>query len=128
MILVDTSVWIDHFYAGLPTLVKLLQQEKVLIHPFVIGELACGHLQNRQEILGLLHNLPVMPAVNERGALTLIETRSLMGRGVGYIDIHLLASVLIQGKARLWTRDKRLSALAKAMNFSYKPPDMLVDQ
>ena len=122
MILVDTSIWIDHFYAGVPSLVELLQQEKVLLHPFIIGELACGNIQNRQEILSLLHNLPSISVASDQEALLLIENSSLMGKGVGYIDIHLLTSVLIQNGAKLWTRDKRLLAIANEMNLTYEPP------
>lgn len=121
MILVDTSIWIDHFYTGVPSLVELLQQEKVLLHPFIVGELACGNIQNRQEILSLLHNLPSVSVASDKEALLLIENFSLMGKGVGYIDIHLLASVLIQDGAKLWTRDKRLLAIANEMNLTYEP-------
>lgn len=121
MILVDTSIWIDHFYAGVPSLVALLQQEKVLLHPFIIGELACGNIQNRQEILSLLHNLPSVSVASDKEALLLIENFSLMGKGVGYIDIHLLASVLIQNGSKLWTRDKRLVVIANEMNLTYEP-------
>lgn len=121
MILVDTSVWIDHFYAGVTPLIELLQSEKVLIHPFIIGELACGNIQNRREILSLLHNLPSVSVASDKEALLLIENFSLMGKGVGYIDIHLLASVLIQNGAKLWTRDKRLLAIMNEMNLTYEP-------
>lgn len=121
MILVDTSIWIDHFYAGVPSLVERLQQEKVLLHPFIIGELACGNIQNRQEILSLLYNLPLVTVASDKEALLLIENFALMGKGVGYIDIHLLASVLIQNGAKLWTRDKRLLAIASDMNLTYEP-------
>lgn len=121
MILVDTSVWIDHFYAGDLSLMELLNHEEVLIHPLIIGELACGNMQNRQEIMSLLQKLPTSLTASDREALLLIENHSLMGRGVGYIDIHLLASVLLTEGAKLWTRDKRLVAIATNMNLSYQP-------
>ncbi|MEL6813950.1 MAG: type II toxin-antitoxin system VapC family toxin [Cyanobacteria bacterium J06598_3] len=121
MILVDTSVWIDHFYAGEPALTKLLKREDVLIHPFIIGELACGNIQNRQEIMSLLKNLPTSSTASDQEALLLIENHALMGRGIGYIDIHLLVSVLLTEGAKLWTRDKRLVAIATQMNFAYQP-------
>jgi len=122
MILVDTSIWVDHFRVSVPALAELLLQEQVLVHQFVIGELACGNIQNRQEILSLLHNLPQISVASEREVLLLIESRSLMGRGVGYIDMHLLASVLIRNGCKLWTRDKRLLAIASEMNLSLEPP------
>ncbi|MEL7353927.1 MAG: type II toxin-antitoxin system VapC family toxin [Cyanobacteria bacterium P01_A01_bin.116] len=121
MILVDTAVWIDHFYAGEPSLAKLLEHEEVLIHPFIIGELACGNLQNRQEIISLLQNLPNSSRASDQEALLLIENHALMGRGIGYIDVHLLASVLLTEGAKLWTRDKRLVAIATEMDRSYQP-------
>ncbi|MBE9060925.1 type II toxin-antitoxin system VapC family toxin [cf. Phormidesmis sp. LEGE 11477] len=122
MILVDTSVWVDHLRIGIPALAELLLQEQVLIHPFVIGELACGNIQNRREVLSLLHNLPLISVASEQEVLLLVESRSLMGRGVGYIDMHLLASVLIRNGSKLWTRDKRLIAITSEMNLSLEPP------
>lgn len=108
MILVDTSVWIDHFRRGNRELVEALEREDVLTHPLVIGELACGDLKNRAEVLHLLAALPVAPIATDDEALLLIEKRRLMGRGIGYIDVHLLASVALSADARLWTLDKRL--------------------
>lgn len=116
MILVDTSVWVDHLRTNVPALVGLLERGEVLVHPMVIGELACGNLRNRQLVLDLLSNLPHTPVITDAEALTFIENHALMGRGIGYIDVHLLASVKLDGTARLWTRDKRLSSAAADLN------------
>ena len=112
MILVDTSVWVDHLREGAPALAAALEQANALMHPFVLSELACGNLKNRAEVLRLLGKLPAAPIATDREALDYIERRALMGRGLGYIDVHLLASVALAGTARLWTRDKRLAAVA----------------
>jgi predicted nucleic acid-binding protein len=112
MILVDTSVWIDHLRRTELALVRALEAGEVLVHPFVVGELACGHLSNRSQFLGLLQAMPRSPVATEAEALAFIEGRALMGRGIGYIDVHLLASVALAGTATLWTRDKRLTAVA----------------
>lgn len=112
MILVDTSVWLDHFRKGTARLVTALEEERVLMHPFVLGELACGNLKNRAEVLRLLHDLPASPLATEAETLDFIEKRALMGRGIGYIDAHLLASVTLAADAQLWTRDRPLAAVA----------------
>jgi len=112
MILVDTSVWVDHLRDGTPALAAALEQGRVLTHPFVLGELACGNLKNRGEVLQLLGELPAAPMATDPEALDFIERRALMGRGIGCVDIHLLASVALAGTAQLWTRDKRLAAVA----------------
>ncbi len=111
MILVDTSVWVEHLRRGLPHLATLLQSGEVLIHPWVIGELACGTLQNRQQILELLQGLPAATVACEAEVLLLIERERLMGRGIGYVDAHLLASARLS-HCRLWTQDRRLAAVA----------------
>jgi hypothetical protein len=115
MILVDTSVWVDHLRGGLPALAAALEQGIVLTHPFVAGELACGNLKNRREVLRLLAELPGAPVATDAEALNFIESRALMGRGIGYIDVHLLASVVLEGSARLWTRDSRLATVAEKL-------------
>jgi predicted nucleic acid-binding protein len=84
----------------------------VMMHPFMLGELACGNLANRSEVLELLGDLPAAPTATDPEALEFIERRALMGRGIGYIDVHLLASIALSGDARLWTRDRRLAAAA----------------
>jgi predicted nucleic acid-binding protein len=119
MILVDTPVWIDHLRKGVPALAAVLEEGQVLMHPFVLGELACGQLRNREEVLRLLGDLPPAPTATDREALRFIERRSLMGRGIGYIDIHLLASAFLAGTARLWTRDKRLAAVAADLDLAF---------
>jgi predicted nucleic acid-binding protein len=112
VILVDTSVWIDHLRIGDSELVALLQDGQVLVHPWVVGELALGHLSRRSEILGLLHNLPQAKAATDVEVLTLIDNHQLFGLGIGYVDAHLLAATMLTTGARLWTRDKRLAAVA----------------
>jgi hypothetical protein len=112
LILVDTSVWVDHLRAGLPRLATLLQEGEVLIHPWVIGELACGNLRNRQQVLELLQGLPAAVVASDAEVLLLIERDQLMGRGIGYVDAHLLASARLS-RCRLWSQDRRLATLAQ---------------
>ena len=119
MILVDTSVWVDHFRSATPRLVSALEDSKVLMHPLILGEIACGNLANRKEVLSLLGNLPRAPVAADAEALAFIESHALMGRGIGYIDVHLLASVALAGDAQIWTRDRRLSLVASELNLVY---------
>ncbi|MGI8882592.1 MAG: type II toxin-antitoxin system VapC family toxin [Jatrophihabitans sp.] len=112
MVLVDTSVWIDHLRGGGPELASLLQVGQVLAHPWVTGEIALGHISRRSEILGLLRNLPQAKSATEIEVLTLIERHQLFGLGIGYVDAHLLAATMLTADARLWTRDKRLATVA----------------
>lgn len=119
MILVDTSVWIDHLRKGTPTLAAGLEQGSVLMHPFVLGELACRNLENRSQVLQLLGDLPAAPTATDPEVLRFIAERGLMGRGIGYIDVHLLASVVLLGTARLWTLDKRLAAVANDLDLVF---------
>ncbi|MCA1709683.1 MAG: type II toxin-antitoxin system VapC family toxin [Actinobacteria bacterium] len=119
MILVDTSVWIDHLRSGEPSLAAALEGGRVMMHPFVLGELACGNLANRSEVLELLADLPAAPTATDPEALDFIERRALMGRGIGYIDVHLLASIALSGDARLWTRDRRLAAAATELELAF---------
>ncbi|MBN1867966.1 type II toxin-antitoxin system VapC family toxin [Candidatus Sumerlaeota bacterium] len=111
MFLVDTSVWIDHFRRRLPPLVDLLVSGQVATHPFVIGELACENLANREEILRLLAALPSVTAASHEEALELVERHALAGSGIGWIDAHLLASALVGGVS-LWTDDTDLKTVA----------------
>lgn len=115
MILVDTSIWAGHFRQTDPTLMGLLDVGLVLTHPMVTGELACGNLPRRAEVLELLRELPAAPPATDEEALLLIEERRLMGRGIGYVDVHLLASALLAGDASLWTADARLAAAAGSL-------------
>jgi predicted nucleic acid-binding protein len=112
VILVDTSVWVEHLRRGLPRLATLLQEGEVLIHPWVIGELACGNLRNRSQVLDLLQGLPEAPLASDAEVLLLIERDRLMGRGIGYVDAHLLAAARLSD-CRLWTQDRRLAAVAE---------------
>lgn len=108
----DTSVWIDHLASGDQRLFDALDRSEVLGHPFVVGELACGNLANRREVLALLQGLPQAPSATDDEVLGFIASHGLMGRGIGYIDAHLLVSVALAGDAALRTRDRRLSAVA----------------
>ena len=112
MILADTSVWVEHLRHGLPRLATLLQGGEVLIHPWVIGELACGNLRNRSQVLELLQGLPTATVASDAEVLLLIEREQLMGRGIGYVDVHLLAAARLS-HCRLWTQDRRLAAVAQ---------------
>lgn len=111
MILVDTSIWVDHLRVGDPRLATLLDNTEVLGHPWVTGELAFGHLHHRTEILVLLNNLPQAKVATDAETMTLIEDRKLFGLGIGYVDAHLLAACLLTA-AGLWTRDRRLAEVA----------------
>jgi predicted nucleic acid-binding protein len=118
VILVDTSIWIDHLRGGNRALAALLQSDLVCIHDFVIGEMACGNLRNRAEVLGLLKSLPRLAAATDEETLFFIEEQRLMGRGIGYIDAHLLAATVIRG-ASLWTKDKSLNGVALENGWAY---------
>ena len=113
MILVDTSIWIDHLRTFDSVLAGLLEAGGALIHPFVIGELACGDLHPRDEVVSLLRKLPQATVATDDEALRFIDQRRLMGLGIGYIDVHLLAATSLTPGARLWTRGKRLAAAAR---------------
>ncbi|MBT8043078.1 MAG: PIN domain-containing protein [Pontiella sp.] len=115
MVLVDTSIWIDHLRSGNKKLTTLLNDGDAAIHPFVIGELACGNLKNRKEIISLLHALPHVTKTDDDEALFFIEKHRLAGLGIGPIDIHLLASCKLV-KAKLLTKDKRLRDAADKLN------------
>lgn len=112
MILVDTSVWIDHFRTADPQLVDLLNRNQVLAHPFVIGEIALGSVARRAEVLRYLHNLPSAVAASTDEVMLFIETRKLANTGLGYVDAGLLAAAALTPGAALWSRDKNLRAAA----------------
>lgn len=118
MILVDTSIWIDHLRASDERLARLLDAGQVLAHPFVIGELALGNLRNRDAVLGALQDLPQVNVATESEVLRFIEQKGLFGLGIGYIDAHLLAAVLLTPGSLLWTRDKRLLAASAQLGIS----------
>jgi predicted nucleic acid-binding protein len=119
VILVDTSIWVEHLRWGNAALSAALGIGRVLAHPFVVGELACGTLKNRREVLDLLSRLPAAPMATHAEALAFLEQRALMGRGIGFVDVHLLASTALAAPARLWTRDRRLAAVAIALNLAF---------
>lgn len=118
MILVDSSIWVDHLRRRHSGLARLLDQGLVLIHPFVVGEIALGLLKNRAEILALLAELPSAPLVRHEDALAVVERRGLAGAGIGWVDAHLLASALV-GNVPLWTRDRRLETVARGIGASW---------
>lgn len=115
MVLVDTSIWIDHFRRGRSQLRELLCEGQVLCHPYIIGEMACGYLEPRAEILKLLQQLPQSELAEQDEVLNFIEKRRLVGTGIGYIDAHLLASALLS-RAAIWTRDQRLIKAIEHLN------------
>jgi len=112
VILVDTSVWVDHLRADDSRLVSLLQTGQVLTHPFVIGEIALGNLKQRQAVLGALTNLPQAAIARDGEVLEFIGRNQLAGTGLGYVDAHLLASALLTPETTILTRDKRLRGAA----------------
>jgi len=119
MVLVDTSIWVTHLRQGSRQLEKLLMDAEVVSHPFIIGELACGNLNNRDEILSLLQSLPMTPTIEFDEFLFFIDQNHLMGKGVGFVDIHLLASAQLLG-IPLWTADKMLKSAADHLELTFK--------
>jgi hypothetical protein len=113
-VIVDTSVWINHLRIGDARLAAQLEEGTVLVHPFIVGELACGNLRNRQEILSLLEGLPTPKLAEHDEAIQLVEREQLHGRGIGWVDVHLLASARLSGVS-LWTLDRRLSNVATSL-------------
>jgi predicted nucleic acid-binding protein len=118
--LVDTSVWVEHLRRGDPTLSSLLGRDEVESHPFIIGELACGSLRRRSEVLSLLRSLPHVLVASHDEVLTFIERHRLMGRGIGWIDAHLLASAALSNTG-LWSRGRRLSEVATELHLCAHP-------
>jgi predicted nucleic acid-binding protein len=119
MILVDTSVWIDHFRKGDALVREILEKRQVLVHPFIIGELALGNMRERNVILRALSDLPKAVHADESEVLDYIERRALRGSGIGYLDAHLLTSVQMTPDALLWTRDKRLADVAARLSLAF---------
>lgn len=123
MILVDTAIWIDHLHAGIEDMSDLLADYKVALHPFVRGEIALGNLRRRERLMADLDDLPEAPVGTDREVHSFIEKHSLFGTGIGYVDAHLLVSARL-GRMLLWTRDKRLLAVAVSLSLaspSHKP-------
>ena len=119
MILVDTSVWIDHLRRPEQELIRRLREGRVLMHAMIVGELACGNLNSRHERMREWQALPQIPVLPHTDVLTAIDARDWSGKGLGFVDVHLLASVLRREDTSLWTRDKRLGHLAGVLNIAY---------
>ncbi len=119
MILADTSVWVDHFRRGSTQFRDMLDDAQVLCHPFILGEIACGSIRNRQEILRLLRLLPSTTPATDQEALNFLELHRLYGRGLGWVDVHLLASALLTG-IRIWTLDKRMAMAASYLGIAHE--------
>ena len=117
-ILVDTSVWIKHLRESEKNLVRLLEQGLVACHPFIIGELACGGIKNRHEIISLLNDLPSTDILDHYDIMEFIEYRKIMNKGIGYVDVHLLGSALVT-ETPLWTFDKALKKIANQLSIGY---------
>jgi predicted nucleic acid-binding protein len=118
VVLVDTSVWVDHLRRGDPTLVTLLQAGEVLAHPFVTGEIALGTLKRRRMVLDAFGDLPQIRVANDDEVLHFIEQGGLAGTGIGYVDAHLLASARLEAGTAILTRDKRLHAAARRLGLA----------
>ena len=122
MILVDTSIWVDHLRAGNKALTALLEAGMVLAHPLVIGELALGNLRRREVVLSALSELPQASVATDPEVLHFIDQHALFGRGIGYVDAHLLAAVKLTAAAELWTHDKRLLGVANQLGLAITLP------
>lgn len=118
MVIVDSSVWIDHLRKSNEDLVYLLNEDQVYTHPFIIGELACGNLRDRQKFLWLLEQLPYSQKADEAEVLALVEQKRLFGRGVGWVDAHLIASALLSS-CSIFTFDKSLLKAVKALRLDW---------
>jgi hypothetical protein len=118
MVLVDTSVWVSHLRHGNEGLQKLLHAGEVVCHPFIVGELACGNLKNRHEILTSLQSLPMTILAEDEEVLKFIENNQLMGKGLGYIDVHLIASAVLTN-VLLWALDKTLDKFTEKIGINY---------
>jgi hypothetical protein len=119
MVLVDTSIWVSHLRKTDAGLVELLNDGEVAWHPFIVGELACGNIRNRTTVLSLLETLPMTLLVEHEELLVFIENHDLMGKGLGYIDVHLLASAVLTGLP-LWTFDKKLEKAAEVLHCEHQ--------
>ena len=118
MVLVDTSVWVDHLRNGDARLAALLERNQVAMHPMVSGELACGNLRDRDTLRALWGNRPPLAAASHEQALWLLDRNRVWGRGIGYVDLHLLTAVSLSQGAALWTHDRRLQGIAGALGLA----------
>jgi predicted nucleic acid-binding protein len=121
LILVDTSIWIDHLRADNAALKRLLDVGRVLMHPFVIGELALGRMRQREMILTALSDLPRAELATDTEVLGFVDREALSGRGIGYVDVHLLASARLTAGATIWTKDTRLRDVAAELGLAMTP-------
>ncbi|MFC1884285.1 type II toxin-antitoxin system VapC family toxin [Thermodesulfobacteriota bacterium] len=119
LILVDTSVWIRHLRESEINLIHLLEQGLVACHPFIVGEIACGGIKNRKEIIDLLNDLPSTDILDHQDIMEFIEYRKIMNKGLGYVDVHLLGSALVS-ETSLWTFDKALRKIANQLSIGYE--------
>ena len=122
MIILDTSVWIDHTRENNDHLFELFEEGEILVHPFMIGEVALGSLRDHDKIIASLLEMPSSRVASDTEVLSLIRNRFLAGSGIGYVDAHLLASTRLTPETLLWTRDKRLRRVAEAMGVAYARP------
>jgi predicted nucleic acid-binding protein len=118
MVLVDTSVWVSHLRDGNTELASLLNEGRVLCHPLIVGELACGNLKDRAVILSFLQLLPISIEADHEEVLSFIDNNRLMGKGMGYVDVHLIASALLTG-VPIWTLDKKLAQTADGLHIKF---------
>jgi predicted nucleic acid-binding protein len=123
MILVDTSIWVDHLRRADPLMSSLLDEDSVLIHPFVFGEIAMGDLRPRDIILHWLSRLPELLPARDSEVLALVDDAGLFATGIGYVDAHLLAAVRLVPDTQLWTRDSKLLAIAERLSLAARPHD-----
>ena len=121
MVLVDTSVWVDFLRSGDTRLARLLEEAVVCMHSMVLGELACGHLKERKQLLSLWGSLSGLNEADHDEVMYFLEKNRLFGKGIGLVDLYLLASTALAGDVLLWTKDRRLQAIAKEMNMAYSP-------
>lgn len=122
MILVDTAIWVDHWRSRDEILAAMLLERRVVMHPFVIGEVALGSIGDREDIVASMRALPQLAPAHHAEVLRFIEAETLFGTGIGYIDAHLLAACRLTQGAKLWTRDKRLATVARRLNLAGGPP------
>lgn len=121
MILADTSIWIDHLRGGDAVMTEQLERGSIAMHPFVLGEIALGSLKSRAELLQLLEALPGTLVAFDAEVMHMVDERALFGRGLGWVDVHLLAATLLTPGLRLWTRDRRLHAVAEEIGLASSP-------
>ena len=121
MILADTSIWIDHLRGGDALMTEQLERGSIAMHPFVLGEIALGSLKSRAELLQLLEAMPRTLVASDAEVMHMLDERALFGRGLGWVDVHLLAATLLTPGLRLWTRDQRLHAVAEEIGLASSP-------